>query len=73
MQDKPAYILDIQAVKDKPLPSKYNNRSTGKGRAAQLLNYPFSYNLYRVLRKLGVFSQDFAFLPDEKQQNINQR
>ena len=65
-QDKPAYVLDIQAVKDKPLPSQYNKGSARKGRVAQLLIYPFSYNIYRVLRKVGIFSQDFAFSHDEK-------
>ena len=66
LQDKPAYVLDIQAVKDKPLPSQYNKGSARKGRVAQLLIYPFSYNIYRVLRKVGIFSQDFAFSHDEK-------
>jgi SAM-dependent methyltransferase len=49
---KPAYVLDIQAVKDGPLPENYDNRYAASGRLAQLLNYPPSYNLYRVLRKL---------------------
>lgn len=63
LQDKPAYILDIHAVKDRTLPSGYNNHGASSGRLAQLLNYPLSYSVYRVLRKVGLFSQDYAFLP----------
>lgn len=65
LRDKPAYILDIQAVKDLPLPSGYDNRGASSGRLAQLLNYPVSYNLYRVLRKAGLFPQTCAFSSDE--------
>jgi len=57
LRDRPAYILDIQAVKDRPLPSGYTNSDARSGRLAQLLNYPLSYNVYRVLRKAGIFRQ----------------
>jgi SAM-dependent methyltransferase len=56
LRKKPAYILDIQAIKDRPLPAGYSNRGATCGRLAQLLNYPLSYNFYRVLRKTGFFS-----------------
>lgn len=56
LRNKPAYVLDIQAVKDRKLPSGYNNHGANSGIIAQLLNYPLSYNVYRVLRKVGIFS-----------------
>lgn len=52
LKHKPAYILDIQAVKDRSLPTHYHNHFASHGVLAQLLNYPFSYNVYRLLRKL---------------------
>ena len=54
--DRPAYILDIWAIKDRLLPVGYSNHGATSGKLTQLLNYPFSYNLYRVLRKAGFFS-----------------
>lgn len=53
LKHKPAYVLDIRAVKDKPLPASYHNNFASKGIWAQLLNYPLSYNVYRLFRKLG--------------------
>jgi SAM-dependent methyltransferase len=52
---RPAYVLDIRAVKDRSLPEGYNNRGAWTGRLAELFNYPVSYNVYRVLRKVGLF------------------
>ncbi len=57
LHNKPAYVLDIQTVKDRSLPSNYHNRNARKGRWAELVNYPVSFNLYRLLRKLGLFPQ----------------
>lgn len=56
--NNPAYVLDIQAIKDHSLPpaSFYNNCNATKGWLAQLLHYPFSFNIHRVLRKVGLFS-----------------
>lgn len=51
---RPAYVLDIQAVKDKELPTGISNRGASSGRLAQLQRYPLSYNVYRVLRRLRV-------------------
>lgn len=51
-RNRPAYILDVQAVKDRPLPSGYDNRAGCSGARAQLRNRPLSWNVYRVLRKL---------------------
>ena len=51
--DKPAYVLDIRATKDRPLrKDRYSNRGAATGRLAEILNYPLTYNFYRVLRKL---------------------
>lgn len=49
---KPPYVLDIQAIKNRPLPAGCSNRGAVSGRRAQLQNYPLSYNVYRVLRRL---------------------
>jgi len=54
LKGQPAYVLDIRAVKDRPLPSNISNRGAWRGRAAQLAHYPISYNLYRALRKTGI-------------------
>ena len=54
LHGRPAYVLDIRAVKDRALSGGWNNRGAVKGRLAQLVNYPLSYNIYRVLRKIGV-------------------
>ncbi|MBD2339183.1 hypothetical protein H6G64_19620 [Calothrix sp. FACHB-156] len=61
LHKKPAYVLDIQAIKDRPLPQGYSNRGASYGRLAQLFNYPPSYNIYRILRRIGLFTQDYAF------------
>ena len=54
LRGKPPYVLDIRAVKDRPLPRGYDNRRATSGRTSQLLNYPLSYNVYRLLRKMRV-------------------
>jgi len=54
LRKKPAYILDIQAIKNRPLPSGYNNHGATSGRLAEILRYPFSYNIYRILVKTGL-------------------
>jgi SAM-dependent methyltransferase len=56
LRDKPAYVLDIQAVKDLPLPSGYDNRSARSGQLARLVDRPVSFNVYRVLRKAGIIN-----------------
>lgn len=56
LRDSPSYVLDIQAVKNRKIPSGYNNHGATNGRLAQLMNYPLSYNFYRVLRKAGLFA-----------------
>jgi len=48
---KPAFVLDIQATKDKPVPSGVTRGFRATGRLAELRNYPVSYNIHRVLRK----------------------
>lgn len=57
---KPAYILDIAAIKDIPLPRNCNNLFAAGGKLAELFNYPFSYNLYRLLHKVGFFAENIG-------------
>ena len=45
-------MLDIRARKDEPLPSGYSNRWGMRGRVSQIFNYPFTYNVHRVVREL---------------------
>jgi SAM-dependent methyltransferase len=52
LRHQPAYVVDINCVKDRPLPQGYSNRKGYTGRMAQILRYPVSFNTYRVLRKL---------------------
>lgn len=52
LSGRTAYVVDIHAVKDRPLPAGYSNRGAHTGRLAELMKYPFSFNIYRVLRKL---------------------
>ncbi len=54
LRDKPAYILDVSAVKNLLLADRNNNRWATSGRLAQLLTHPFSFNLYRLLCKIGL-------------------
>ena len=48
----PAYILDIQMIKTRETAPEKRPLFNATGRAAQVLHYPFSFNLYRVLNKL---------------------
>lgn len=57
LRDKPAHVLDIRATKDRPLPGAYRKGFAPSGRLAQLLNYPMSYNLYRILCKARLLPQ----------------
>jgi len=43
LRDKPAYVLDIHAIKDRYPNKVYNNNRALSGRLSQLHNYPFSY------------------------------
>ena len=52
LKGKPAYVLDILAVKDKPLPKNVSNAFGFKGKLAQLFHYSFSYNFYRLKEKV---------------------
>jgi len=51
LRSKPPFVLSIEAVKDLPTPDSKRGFSP-TGRLAQLLNYPLSYNVYRVWRKV---------------------
>lgn len=55
LRNKPAYVLDIQAIKDRDLPNGYSNFGASRGYLMRLLNYPFSYNIYRGLVKAKLF------------------
>ena len=48
----PAYILDIQMTKTRQTVLEKRPRFSATGYAAQLLHYPPSFNLYRLLKKL---------------------
>lgn len=50
LRNKPAYNLDIHAVKDKPLPLGYSNTGALSGWIARIAAVPFSYLLYRLLK-----------------------
>lgn len=50
LQKKPAFVLDIQSIKDRPLPTRYSNKGATRGRRAELLNTPVSFLLYSRLR-----------------------
>ena len=52
LRGKPAYIVSIEAVKDRPMAGRGRRGFGFHGRMAQLLRYPFSYNVYRVLQRL---------------------
>lgn len=52
LSDKPAHILDIQLIKTREVQQEKKPRYTPTGRLAQILRYPFSYNVHRVLQKL---------------------
>jgi SAM-dependent methyltransferase len=52
LRGKAAYVLSIEAVKDRPLPPRCSSAFGFRGRLAQLVRYPASYNVYRVLHKL---------------------
>ena len=52
LHNKPVFILDIQAVKDRPMPQGYSNRWAFGGYLGILMNYPLTYNFYRCQKKL---------------------
>lgn len=52
LDNRPAYVLDIQAIKNIPIPTGYNNLGAISGRLSELLNYPVSFNVYRLVNKL---------------------
>ncbi len=52
LKNKPAHALDIRAVKDKDIPKNINNRLGFNGKLAQIFHYSFSYNLYRLKKKV---------------------
>jgi SAM-dependent methyltransferase len=54
MRDRSAHIVDIRAVKDRPLPAGYSNRWGLSGRLSRLVNKPLAWNLYMVLRKFVI-------------------
>jgi SAM-dependent methyltransferase len=54
LKDKSAYIVDIHAVKDKPLPKDIKKEWALNGFVAKLFHNPPSYILYRLLQVLGL-------------------
>ena len=55
LRRKPAFHLDIQAIKDRPLPQVIRQRGVNHPFLAKLLMYPPSYVAYVALRKMGFF------------------
>lgn len=51
LKDKPAYVVDIRAVRDRKMPKAISNALGFRGKLAQLFHYSLSYNLYRLKRK----------------------
>jgi SAM-dependent methyltransferase len=49
LKDRPAYLLDIQSIKNKQLPSGYDNRGAVSGLVARIVHNPPSYLFYRLL------------------------
>jgi SAM-dependent methyltransferase len=54
LKNKPAYILDIRAVKNRALPRDHDNKGAIGGWQATYLGNPKSYVLYRLLCKMGL-------------------
>jgi SAM-dependent methyltransferase len=50
LADRPAYLLDIRSIKNKSLPTGYNNRGAVSG-LARFIHYPASYIFHRLLSK----------------------
>jgi SAM-dependent methyltransferase len=57
LKNNPAYVLDIQAVKDRPVPKGYSNQGAHQGKLAKIFTYPLSFLLYKLLRKLKVIGR----------------
>lgn len=57
LRGKHAYMLDIRAVRNKPLPRSRGNRWAFDGRLGRILNYPLSFSFYLALCKLGLTSE----------------
>jgi SAM-dependent methyltransferase len=54
LKDNPAYILDIRAQRNKPLPVVRPNQTFGGIRLQRWRNYSFSFLVYRALQKLKI-------------------
>lgn len=52
LKNKPAYVMDIRAVRNKALPNGINNTLGFKGKAARILHYSLSYNIYLLKKKV---------------------
>lgn len=55
LQDKPSYVLDIQATKEQPTPANFINTCKTKGLIAKIIYCPLSYTPFRVIRKVKLF------------------
>jgi SAM-dependent methyltransferase len=52
LKGKPAYVVDMRAVRDRPLPKGIRNTLGFHGKLAQIVHYSFPYNVYRVRQKM---------------------
>jgi SAM-dependent methyltransferase len=57
LKDKPAYVVDIRARRDRQLPTGIRNTLGVQGKLAQMLHYSFSYNVYRVRQRVRTASR----------------
>lgn len=52
LRNRPAHVLDIQAVKNKALPIRAPKAHSFQGKMARVVNYSVRFNLYRIAQKL---------------------
>jgi SAM-dependent methyltransferase len=52
LRDRPAWVLDIRAVRDRPLPTNVTNTMGFDGRLARLFHYSARYNAYLLRQKI---------------------
>jgi SAM-dependent methyltransferase len=54
LKRRPAYIIDVQALRDRPLPQGMRNDAPASGWRTALRVYPLTYNVHRLLKRVGL-------------------